>query len=178
MKLFNKKKKISHFSFQKGFTLIELLIVIAILGILAVAILVAINPGQRIAAARNSRVRSDLANLGSAANIFNTDTGLSTDCVGGGSYPSSFNQTVCNAKFPASPISPSGSAYTYKKIPGAQAQPAIAACAPNTAIPCTAISIEGPAYSDGFISTTTSNMWCWRSATGTITQSTAAICAP
>ncbi len=58
MRLLRKK------NFSKGFTLIELLVVIAILGILAAVVLVAINPGQRIAAARNSRVKADLASIG------------------------------------------------------------------------------------------------------------------
>lgn len=154
---------------SKGFTLIELLIVIAILGILAAAIMVAINPGQRIAAARNSRVRSDLAALGSAANIFNTDSGLNAGCTGGGSYPSAFNQAVCGATYPAAPVPPTG-AYALERTPGT--------CAPNTATPCTAISVEAPAYSDGTIDASTNNMWCWRSATGTIIQTTAAGCAP
>ena len=37
---------------KKGFTLIELLIVIAILGVLAVVILVAINPQEQLARGR------------------------------------------------------------------------------------------------------------------------------
>ncbi len=156
-------------SLSKGFTLIELLIVIAILGILAAAVLVAINPGQRIAAARNSRVRADLSSIGSAANIFNTDSGLSATCVGGGSYPSAFGQTACGATFLAAPVPPTG-AYSLERIPGA--------CVPNSATPCTAISVEATAYSDGIVDASTNNIWCWRSATGTITQTTAAGCAP
>lgn len=154
---------------SKGFTLIELLIVIAILGILAAAILVAINPGQRIASARNSRVRADLSNLGNAANIFNTDSGLDATCVGGGSYPSNFAQAACGASFPAAPIPPT-STYTIERLPGT--------CVPGTATPCTAIDISGPAYSDGVINATTNDTWCWRSATGTITQTTSAACNP
>lgn len=168
MKLFKK------FLSQKGFTLIELLIVIAILGVLAAAVLVAINPGQRIASARNSRVRADLVNLGNAANIFNTDTGLNAGCAGGGSYPDAFNkQNVCGANFPPSPIDPSGSAYILEKSPTAPTS-----CAPNTATPCVAISIEGPVYADGTVSLSSGAAWCWRSATGTIAQTSYTNCAP
>lgn len=46
---------------SKGFTLIELLIVIAIIGILAVAILSAINPVEQIAKANDSAKKSDAA---------------------------------------------------------------------------------------------------------------------
>lgn len=49
--------------FSKGFTLIELLIVIAIIGILAAGITIAINPAQKINAAKNARVKSDLAQI-------------------------------------------------------------------------------------------------------------------
>lgn len=48
---------------QKGFTLIELLIVIVVLGILAVAILSAINPIEQINKATDSGTQSDAAEL-------------------------------------------------------------------------------------------------------------------
>jgi prepilin-type N-terminal cleavage/methylation domain-containing protein len=51
---------------KKGFTLIELLIVIVILGILAVAILSAINPVEQIRKANDSARKSDAAELLSA----------------------------------------------------------------------------------------------------------------
>lgn len=48
---------------QRGFTLIELLIVIVVLGILAVAILSAINPIEQINKATDSGTQSDAAEL-------------------------------------------------------------------------------------------------------------------
>lgn len=48
---------------RKGFTLIELLIVIAVLGILAVAVLSAINPLEQLKKARDTRRKSDSAEL-------------------------------------------------------------------------------------------------------------------
>ncbi|MDP2638088.1 MAG: type II secretion system protein [Candidatus Levybacteria bacterium] len=158
---------------SKGFTLIELLIVIAILGILAAAVLVAINPGQRIASARNSRVRADLANMGNAANIFNTDTGLITSCVTGGSYPSGFGTTACTVAYMAAPAAPSSS-YTYI---GWTSGGAVCNNA-SVATACARVAIHGPAYSDGNVDATTNNRWCWKSSTGTITQTTSAACTP
>jgi len=156
---------------SKGFTLIELLIVIAILGVLAAAILVAINPGQRIASARNARVKSDLANVGAAANLFNADTGISAACASGGSYPNAWSQTACGQTFMAAPLDPVGTAFTLSATP--------ASCTAATAgAACTAIAVYGPAYSDGTIDASTNNKWCWRSATGSITQTTAALCLP
>jgi prepilin-type N-terminal cleavage/methylation domain-containing protein len=57
------KKKIKG-GVDGGFTLIELLIVIAILGVLAVVVLVAINPVQQLARTRDSGRMSTVAQLG------------------------------------------------------------------------------------------------------------------
>ena len=159
MKLFKTFKN------SKAFTLIELLVVIAVLGILAAAVLVAINPANKINSAKNATVRSDLSSFGSTASVFNTDTGSST-CTGGGSYPSNTGaaQTMvspCAGTFPAT-------TYTVKTGP--------ASCAPNTAIPCTSIAFQGTALSDGVIDASTNAFWCWRSTTGLISQTTAALC--
>jgi len=59
----------------KGFTLIELLIVIAVLGILAVAVLSAINPIEQINRSRDTGSRSDAEQLISAVDRFYASRG-------------------------------------------------------------------------------------------------------
>jgi prepilin-type N-terminal cleavage/methylation domain-containing protein len=157
---------------SKGFTLIELLIVIAILGILAATLMVAINPTNRIASARNSRVRSDIAEMGNLANLFSNDTG-SGACTNG-SYPNAFN-VVGNGC--------AGIVYMATGAPAAPTGNYVIAATPNgctTATPCTNVAISGPSYADG---TAVAGFWCWRSASGTITATTQAAaigntCAP
>jgi prepilin-type N-terminal cleavage/methylation domain-containing protein len=57
---------------KKGFTLIELLIVIAILGVLAVVILVAINPQEQLARTRDAGRTSSVTQLGHAMQAYAT----------------------------------------------------------------------------------------------------------
>lgn len=57
---------------KKGFTLIELLIVMAILGVLAVVVLVAINPAEQLARARDSGRISAANQLGRALAAYYT----------------------------------------------------------------------------------------------------------
>lgn len=57
---------------KKGFTLIELLIVIAILGVLAVVVLVAINPVQQLARTRDAGRISTVSQLGHAVEAYYT----------------------------------------------------------------------------------------------------------
>lgn len=65
-----KTSLIRHISKQAAFTMIELLIVIAILGILAVAVLAAINPIEQINRGRDTGSRSDSEQLLSAIDRF------------------------------------------------------------------------------------------------------------
>lgn len=58
-----------------GFTMIELLIVIAVLGILAVAVLAAINPIEQINRGKDTGSRSDAEQLLSAIDRFYTSQG-------------------------------------------------------------------------------------------------------
>ena len=61
--------------FKLGFTMIELLIVIAVLGILAVAVLSAINPIEQINRSRDTGTRSDAEQLISAIDRYYTSKG-------------------------------------------------------------------------------------------------------
>lgn len=60
---------------QKGFTMIELLIVIAVLGILAVAVLAAINPIEQINRGRDTGSQSDSEQLIGAIDRYYTSLG-------------------------------------------------------------------------------------------------------
>src|SRR3990172_2573562 len=57
---------------KRGFTLIELLIVIAILGVLAVVVLVAINPVQQLARTRDAGRKSSITQMGHAMEAYAT----------------------------------------------------------------------------------------------------------
>lgn len=60
---------------NKGFTLIELLIVMAILGVLAVVVLVAINPVQQLARTRDAGRKSGISQIGRALEAYFTSHG-------------------------------------------------------------------------------------------------------
>lgn len=68
-------KKMHALTKNSGFTMIELLIVIAILGILAVAVLSAINPVEQINRGRDTGSRSDAEQLLSAIDRYNAFAG-------------------------------------------------------------------------------------------------------
>jgi prepilin-type N-terminal cleavage/methylation domain-containing protein len=75
-----------------GFTLIELLIVIGIIAILAAAVIIAINPGQQFASARDRTRESHINTLQKALFSYQIDN-LGT--LGGLNLPSTLTE-ICN----------------------------------------------------------------------------------
>jgi len=93
--------------FLGGFTLIELLIVIAILGILAAAVLVAINPGKRTRQAQDAKRKNDIGALATEIQGYYTTPGQ-------GCYPANLNVLVSDGYLKQMPLDPvSGLPYTY-----------------------------------------------------------------
>ncbi len=91
----------------KGFTLIELLIVIAILGVLAVVVFVAINPAERQAQARDAGRISSVTQLGRSLQAYYTSNAGYPDV---GTWANDLLTTGEISTFP------SGIAYTYNSV--------------------------------------------------------------
>src|SRR3989338_6736731 len=80
---------------KKGFTLIEILIGIALLAILAVIVIAAINPAKRFEEARNTKRWSDVTALMDAVNLNMIDNKGIWTCAAG-SFPTS-NTNMINS---------------------------------------------------------------------------------
>lgn len=144
----------------RGFTLIELLIVIAILGILAAAVLVAVNPAKRQNQAKDSQTKSDIGQIATALQAYFTTPGS-------GSYPSAaegLQLLVTNKDLVKLPTPPAGGTYEYNVDPGT--------CANTAVSPCTAAWVSEPLLDPA----TAGNVWCWESAEGTAEEETTIAC--
>lgn len=131
-----------------GFTLIELLIVIAILGILAAGILVAIDPVDKISAANDSKVQNDVSGAGRASEAYAT--------VHNGFYPATLDDLITSGELKRVPVAPTGySAYFVDMVPNP--------CTAGTT--CTAIVIYGYLKSKKFTSVS-NRFWRYESSTG------------
>ena len=62
-------------SLQKGFTLVELLLTIGIVAVLAVAVIITLNPGELLRQSRDSSRISDMSTLKTAITTYITDGG-------------------------------------------------------------------------------------------------------
>jgi len=105
--VFTARKKLFSSSTRKqaclfrGFTLIELLIVIAILGILAAAVLVAINPGKRTRQAQDAKRKNDIGALATEIQGYYT-------APGSGTYPLSIDVLTAQSYLKQMPYDPTG----------------------------------------------------------------------
>src|SRR3989338_1805229 len=57
----------------KGFTLIELLVVMAILAVLIAGTVLALNPAKRLKQGNDSKIQSDIGQVGLALKAYSTD---------------------------------------------------------------------------------------------------------
>lgn len=96
-----------------GFTLIELLIVVAIMGLLATAVYVAINPTANLIDTRNSRRLSDISAMQSALQAYWLANSYA--------YPATANikTTLVPTYISGIPVDPSGNPYGYCSAGGA-----------------------------------------------------------
>lgn len=90
----------SQFRTQAGFTMIELLVVIAVIGVLAVAVLSSINPIEQINKGRDTRTRSDAAQLINAVDryyaiheVYPWNVDNASDAAGGDGFDAGTNVT-------------------------------------------------------------------------------------
>ncbi|MEN9407915.1 MAG: hypothetical protein RLZZ455_1131 [Candidatus Parcubacteria bacterium] len=61
--------------YRSGFTLIELLVVVAVIGVLAGAIVAAVNPGEQFARGNDASRKSRVTQLGKAVEAYAIDSG-------------------------------------------------------------------------------------------------------
>lgn len=142
----------------KGFTLIELLIVIAILGILAAAVLVAVNPAKRQRQARDSARKNDVGQLATALQAYYTTPGQ-------GVYPGpsgvgasgGLTALTTSGDLKQIPTDPTGGDYSLT-LNGTSTEAALY------------IVLEDPTGASG-------SNWCWQSTSGKA-QEVTGTCAP
>ena len=137
-----------------GFTLIELLIVIAILGILAAAVLVAVNPAKRQRQARDSARKSDVGQIATALQAYFTTPGQ-------GLYPVSMGILTASGDLKQIPSGPTGEAYNYTIRAADSSEAALYVALEDPTTDCTG-----------------SYAWCWQSAVGRAQEITAGSCTP
>lgn len=149
--------KTARMKYFKGFTLIELLIVIAILGILAAAVLVAINPGKRTRQAQDAQRKNDIGSLATELQGFYTTPGQ-------GCYPDTTGELTAQGYLKQLPKQPGGADYLY-----------VTSGSP-TACTGTAGPSEVAVYatlSEPQTGASGTTVWCWRSSQGSASEYTA-----
>jgi prepilin-type N-terminal cleavage/methylation domain-containing protein len=143
--------------FKKGFTLIELLIVIAIIGVLAGAVLLALNPVARINAANDATLKSNVSAIQNAVMLFQSDNQKLPTTVAAITSPYTISGVTNPAALAAWPTSPNTTSYV--------------------------LTLNGTTTNIGVYATmnapmTAGDIWCWKSATNQSFETTAAGCTP
>lgn len=133
---------------SKGFTLVELLVVIAVLGILAAATIVAVNPLRNINQAKEANLKSDIAQISHGLQAYYTNNP--------GIYPPDLNTLVISREINPLPKQQDGSDYGYQRS---------SAC---DSTGCSSV-LWGKLYN-----APTGTQWCWDSTSNNFKESPSA----
>lgn len=145
----------------KGFTLIELLVVIAILGILAAAVLVAINPGKRQRQAQDAQRKNDIGALATEVQGYYTTPGQ-------GCYPDNLEVLTTQGYLKQMPTQPgTTNAYLYA----------------TTASPANCTGDSGPTEVSIYATLAEptgagTRLWCYQTTSGQAREVTTGTCTP
>lgn len=94
-------------SCKKGFTLIELLVVMAVIGILSAIVIVAVNPLRNINQAKDSNVKSDMAQISRALLAYSVNNP--------GIYPADLPALAASGEINPVPLQSDGTSYKYQR---------------------------------------------------------------
>jgi general secretion pathway protein G len=143
----------------RGFTLIEILIVVTIVGIMAAAIILAINPAKRNKQARDATRKSDIGQIANALKAYFTNYGTYPSPSGPGS--ASLTALVFSGDLKQIPLDPLGAEYSYTVSgTGDSAEAAVYG------------TVEDPTSGTG------NWVWCFRTASVSIGEVTSGNCIP
>lgn len=138
--------------FVRGFTLIELLVVVSILGVLAAAIVIAINPAKRNKQARDATRKSDIGQIANALHAYYTNFN---------GYPVGLTSLTASGDLKQIPTDPLGASYNYT----------VSGLGPDDEA-AVSITIEDPTSGSG------NWVWCFKSAQFSIGEVTTGSCVP
>jgi len=142
-----KSSKFKVQSSKFGFTLIELLIVIAIIGIMATALIVGINPADKIKTANDSKVQADISQIATAEETYAVSKN--------GFYATTQAYLVAAGELKGTRVQPAGyTAYTFVISPNR--------CTSGRT--CMAVAVCGQLKQAKYATLTP--FWVWCSATG------------
>jgi len=148
----------------KGFTLVELLIVIAIIGVLAVVVLVAINPAEKLRQARDSGRKSDISQIATALEAYYTGRSPSEYPSGNGCGTGGLTTLTTYQELRQLPKDPkTGWCYGY----------AVDASSRQTAGVYATLEAQSASREANGPGTVNSSYFCWLSTTGQGTVTTA-----
>lgn len=138
-----------------GFTLIELLVVMAVLAVLIAGSVLALNPAKRLKQGNDSKIQSDISQVGLALKAYTTDNNY---------YPSLLSDLVTSGDLKSLPTPPGGTSYVYSRNSACETYPYT--------------NCESALYYALFDPDTLGNVWCWRSEPGQAVETDEASCTP